>query len=155
MAKKLGRPTKFKEEYCQTILDYFDIPLSSIVTEEKMSASGVIEEIKVLKPNFMPTFEGFARSLGIHTDTLQEWKKVNSNFSVSYNLCKGIQKQFLVSHGLTGGYNASFAKFIAVNCTDLVDQTHVKTENETTVKTYGLAFDLNEKPETNKANNEE
>ena len=94
----------------------------------------------------MPTFEGFAKEINVNVDTLKAWRDVHEEFSASYKKCKDIQKRFLLSHGLTGGYNSSFAKFVAINCTDMVDRTEVKSENQHEVKGYGLAFDLSEKP---------
>lgn len=146
-AKKIGRPTKYKPEYCQLLIEHFDIPFYKTIVEEKMSASGQVKELKRQVPNDFPTLEGFARKLGVVPDTLGNWSKENPEFLGAIKVAKGIQKEFLKVHGLNGGYVSSFAKFIAVNVTDLVDKSEVKTENDHNVKGYGLAFDLSQKPE--------
>lgn len=151
--RKLGRPTKYHDKIPSLLLEHFNIPLYYKTTEQKMSASGAVENIEVTKASDMPTFEGFAVKLMVNIDTLHEWRSKHKPFSEAYRICKGIQKNFLMAHGLNGNYNSAFAKFIAVNCTDLVDTQHIKQENEITVKDYGLAFDLSKTPEQIEAEN--
>lgn len=119
-----GRPTDYKPKYCKMMLDHFDQPL--YITKKKEIASGgrkvIVEEEK---PNSMPTFERFALSIGVIHETLRNWCKNNPEFFAAYSACKDIQKNFIVEHGMMGGYNAGFAKFLAVNVTDLRDKvTH-------------------------------
>lgn len=119
-----GRPTDYKPEYCQMMLDHFNQPL--YVTKKKEIASGgrkvIVEEEK---PNSMPTFERFALNIGVIHETLRNWCKANPEFFAAYSACKDIQKNFILEHGMMGGYNAGFAKFVAVNVTDLRDKvTH-------------------------------
>lgn len=119
-----GRPTDYKPEYCQMMLDHFNQPL--YVTKKKEIASGgrkvIVEEEK---PNSMPTFERFALNIGVIHETLRNWCKSNPEFFAAYSACKDIQKNFILEHGMMGGYNAGFAKFVAVNVTDLRDKvTH-------------------------------
>ena len=144
---KVGRPTKYKESYPQELKEYFDQPLYVYRTEQKMSASGAVKDIEVREPNGMPTFEGFARKIGVLHETLVEWTKKHDAFSVAYKDCKGVQKQFILHHGMTGGYNANFTKFVAINNLGMVDKSEVKTENEHHVQAYGLAFDLTQDPD--------
>lgn len=54
---KGGAPTKYRLEYCQQIIDF-------CVTGKFISQ--------------------FAQTIGVHTDTLLEWKKVHPEFSVAY-----------------------------------------------------------------------
>lgn len=51
---KLGRPTKYKEEYCQMLIEHMSSGLS---------------------------FESFAAVIDVNRDTLYEWAKVHSDFS--------------------------------------------------------------------------
>lgn len=144
---KMGRPTKYKPEYCEKLIEHFNIPFYKTIIEEKMSASGAVKELKRQVPNDFPTLEGFCRKIGITPDTIQNWAKANDDFLRALKIAKGIQKEFLTTHGLSGAYNNNFAKFISVNLTDYIDKSEVKTENEHNVKGYGLAFDLTTKPE--------
>lgn len=146
--KKVGRPTKYKPEYCKEIIKYFDKPLYTTVIQQKMSASGAVKDIEVSVATDIPTFEGFAFDIcRVCHDTILEWKKVHKEFSEAYNKAKGLQKKFLFNHTMNGNYNASFAKFFAINCLDMKETSHVETKNEHEVKGYGLAFDLSKKPE--------
>lgn len=127
---KLGRPTKYKEEYCQQIIDFFDRPLF----EEKEVSSfekgrTVIRKISV--PCLLPTIERFCLNIGIHKDTLYEWVKVHPDFSDSLRRAQQAQQEILVQHGLTGLYKEGFAKFVGVNYTNLkdkVEQVHSVSE---------------------------
>ena len=96
---KEGRPTKYKPEYCQAIIDYFDVPM--------FDAAG--------KANTPPYLMNFAQSIGINTDTLYEWKAKHPEFSEAYSIAQEKQKQIVMSHALTGGYNASFAWRMMMN----------------------------------------
>ena len=145
---KKGRPTKYKPEYCKKIIEYFDQPLYLTVEVEKMSATGAIKTVKETVANDMPTFEGFAFDIcKVCHDTILEWCKVHDKFSEAYKIAKGLQKKFVINHGMNGRYNSGFAKFFAINNLDMADRTEVKSENEHEVKGYGLAFDLSKKPE--------
>lgn len=88
-----GRPTKYKPEYCQAIIDYFDIPA--------INESG--------QANTPPYVLNFCLCIGIDTTTLPEWIKKYPEFSLAYNIAKQKQKQLIINNALTGGYNASFA----------------------------------------------
>lgn len=119
----LGRPKSFKPEYVDLMIEYFSKPLFEEVVEEVASAGRVIK-IKKQRPSNMPTFDEFAWELGHDVATLRRWAKDESlpDFCAAYALCKQKQKVFLNYHGLTGGYNPGFAKFVAINCTDQKDR---------------------------------
>lgn len=119
-----GRPTAYKKEYCQMMIEFFDQPL--YVIKEKETASGGRKLVlKEEVPNSLPTFERFARKLGVEHDTLRNWCKKFPEFFGAYQICKDIQKDFLIEHGSKGNYNAAFTKFLAVNVTDLRERiTH-------------------------------
>lgn len=120
----MGRPTLYREEYCEQIIEYFEQPLY-IIKEKEIASGGRKVIIKEEVPNSLPTFEGFARKLRVDHDTLVNWTRKHKDFFGAYMLCKGIQKEFIVEHGSKGNYNAAFTKFLAVNVTDLRDKvTH-------------------------------
>ena len=106
---KIGRPTKYKPEYCQAIIDYFDIPM--------FGTDG--------KPNTPPYLMNFAQSIGINTDTLYEWKAKHPEFSEAYSIAQEKQKQIVMNHALTGGYNASFAWKMMMNMFSWRDQQDI------------------------------
>ena len=82
MAKKVvkknkgGRPTKYKEEYCKDILEFFSIPTTyeqEITNFNKKTGEEYITIIE--KPNNLPTFEGYAKKICVDMDTLKNWTR--------------------------------------------------------------------------------
>jgi len=86
-----GRPTKYKPEYCQDIIDFFTTSLSNPDKPE------------------LPFFSAYARKIQVNTDTLHEWKKVHPKFSESYSKCQQIQEEILTQGGLSRTFDAGFA----------------------------------------------
>lgn len=121
MAEK-GRPTDYKPEYCEKIIEYFDKdPIKEVKLKDK-NGKETIEEI----PADFPTFEGFAVSIKVHRETLLNWKKKHKEFFDAYTVCQDIQKNILIQNGLRGNYNCLFAKFVAINATDMRDKQELQ-----------------------------
>ena len=133
MAKKKerGRPSKYKPEYCQEIIKYFDVPffedkLVSTTTGKNDFSKDEYKEIAT-PPRFL---SAFARSIGVNTDSLHEWAKVHKDFSVALKCAKEIQHEHFVTCGLKGLFNASAYIFSMKNMHDWRDQTEVKHSGE-------------------------
>lgn len=109
---KMGAPTKYKPEYCQGIIDFFLKPL-------------------LMKNPQLPFFSAYAREIQVNTDTLQEWKKVYPDFSVSYRECKQIQEEILARFTLEGKFQPSFAIFASKNILGWRDVKEIKQEIKT------------------------
>lgn len=105
--KKMGAPTKYKPEYCEGMIKYF-------------TTSGKF-----------PFFSEYSRKIQVNTDTLQEWKKVHANFSVSFKECKEIQKERLVRGALTNDLNSTFSIFTAKNILGWRDVKEIKQDIKT------------------------
>ena len=116
-----GRPTKYKPEYCQEIIEFFSIPPSREVEVVQYDKSGNDHVTYQTKANPIPFFAAFARKIGVNDDTIVEWEKVHPEFSAAYKKAKELQKEFLIENGLAGLYNATFAIFTAKNITDMRD----------------------------------
>ena len=86
-AMMAGRPTKYDERYIDGMVDYF--------TQEQQ-----------------PFFEEYANSIGVHHDTLREWRDVHEAFSVSYKRCRDIQSYKLQKQGLNNDVNSTMAIFL-------------------------------------------
>jgi len=123
-----GRPTLYDPKYCQEIIDYFSIPATATLKRKITRGKAVIEE-EYQAPNPLPLFEDFASSIGVHVDTLQEWKKVHPEFSVAYAHAKQRQKAILIKNGTLGNYQPQFTIFVAKNIAGMSDtQTHDVTD---------------------------
>jgi len=102
-----GRPTKYKPEYCESIVQYF--------------SEGFKEHITPI-----PFLYNWCQSIGITKKTAHNWKEQHEDFLHAYDAAKELQKQWLVQGGLDGSFNAAFCKFVAINMTDMVDASEVK-----------------------------
>lgn len=116
----LMRPTKYEKEYAIKMLDHFSVDVFRMVGSKKIL-------------NRFPTFERFAVGIGVTHKTLLNWTKANDEFLQAYELCKDIQKALIVEGSMTGDYNAAFAKFLAVNVTDLRDRVEQEIRQSTIV----------------------
>lgn len=120
-----GRPTKYKPEYCQDMLDYFNIAPYTVDKSEKGR-----QEV----PNDLPLFEGFAAHIGVHRETLINWTKEHPQFFDAYKQAKELQKKILIVNALRGNYNNTFSIFTAKNITDMRDEVVQKHEFDESIK---------------------
>jgi hypothetical protein len=118
-----GRPTKYKPEYCQQLIDYMEEdgdPVKRPVVYEGQ----VIDNIVGYLPNF---FVSFARKLGVSVDTIQEWKKVYPEFSAAYKKAQAIQLDKMVKGSIAGVYNSAGAIFALKNMFGWRDKQEIDT----------------------------
>lgn len=134
---KIGRPSKYDEKYCEQLVEFFDRPLFDTVKTSKV-IKGVVVEFDQQIPGRLPTFERFAFDIGVHIDTLHEWKRVHPEFSEAYDTAKCLQKDILLQNGLNGNYNAGYAHFLTKCITDLKEDDGDKDSN----RTYQLAYSV-------------
>jgi hypothetical protein len=122
------RPTKWKKEYNDEMLIFFGgepYEIKEIITEGTGKNPWRKVEYKIF-PNKLPTLVNFARSIDISYHTVLNWslpenKKKYPGFFDTLRACKERQKDFLMQNGLNGAYNAVFAKFTAINVSDMRD----------------------------------
>ena len=114
--KKPGRPTKYKEQYCEAILEYFSIDHTEEVEISHINTKGDEWKSTELRANAWPTFEGFCAKIGISDQTLLDWTIKHKDFLGSYMRAKQLQKDMLLDNSLTKRYDSNFAKFVAINC---------------------------------------
>lgn len=129
----MGRPTKYKPEYCEAIIDFFDQePYTDVKIDHYDKKTGEIvvwTDIKRM-PNKLPTLRDFAKSIKVGVRTVYEWIDEKSGsyqkeFSQTFTQAKDIRKWFLIQNGLQGLYNPLFAKFTAINITDMRDKQDI------------------------------
>jgi hypothetical protein len=97
-----GRPSKYNSKTPDHVISYID---------------------DSLKDGIFPTIEGLAISLGVGTRTLYDWEGEYPDFSQTLNKLRDIQKQLLITNGITGAYNTRFSIF-------LLKASHGMTEKE-------------------------
>ncbi len=127
--KKVGRPSAYKPEYAQAIIDYFaNAPLyEEVRIPHYKNGELAWEDIKRFPPR-LPTLVQFAKSIGVCYPTVYNWQclghaSFHEEFLDAYYRAKKMQKDFLIQCGLSGIYNASFAQFTAINITDMQNKS--------------------------------
>lgn len=123
MAKR-GRPTKYKPEYAQMLLDYMQ-PGNYIEEVEvtHTNSKGDTWSETVEKPALLRFITAFARKIDVSMETLETWAKdpEKPDFSGAYTRARQIQSEHLLTAGARGLGNATMMKFAAVNLTNLRD----------------------------------
>lgn len=121
-----GRPTKYYEEICQEMLDFFDDAGTMTLRDGR-----TVDKL--------PTFEKFATMKNLCVDTLHAWKNDENKpeFSEAYKICQQKQKEFLIQRGLAGDINTTFAIFVSKNITDMKDKTEVDSNNNHNIVVMG------------------
>lgn len=124
--KKVGAPSKYKKKFCEEIIDYFSVPPQRTEYKREYFQNGELKsEVPILTANEFPTFQGFADSIGVHIDTLHEWKEKYPEFSEAYMRAKQLQEKIWLVNGMQNLYNSQFAQFFGKNCLGYTDKTEV------------------------------
>lgn len=125
--KPVGRPTKYKTQYCEEIVKYFKEMAAPIEIEVK----GKTEFIDPKKP---PTLYGFAAQIGVCIDTIHEWGTQHDKFSDAVKESKAIQAKFIIEGGMSGNTNTAFSIFMMKNNFNWTDKTQAEVTNKVTLE---------------------
>ncbi len=117
---------KYKPEYCDMLIEYFNQPATRIEYKETYYKGEVNGRTPIIVPNEYPTFELFAAKLGVSVRTLTNWCEQDRRFADCYARAKEIQYGKLTSLAVTGLYNPVYAKFEAVNNHNKQDKSEVE-----------------------------
>jgi hypothetical protein len=116
--RSVGAPVKYTDEVPSRLLKFFDREPFQEIDGKKM-------------PAFLPTVERFTFEIGIAVSTFYEWVKKYPELSKAFEVAKALQKNQLMQLSLLGFYKEGFAKFVAVNITDMRDKQDVSVEDVT------------------------
>ena len=75
----------------------------------------------------MPTFQGFAGSIGVSTKVLYDWQGRHATFSEACARARDIQEQWFIAGLNTGGMNPTGGIFVSKNILKWRDKTEVET----------------------------
>ena len=126
--KENAAACKYKEEYCEKLLEFFNQPDVDIQYKKVFDKQGnVVASMPIMLPGVYPTFELFAASIGVTTGTLKNWCEEHARFKDCYARAKEIQLGKLKSNTMRGLYNPIYAKFEAVNNHNQKDKQEVST----------------------------
>lgn len=130
-----GRPTKYKPEFCQKIIEYFDIPpYQEIVKKRYTRKDGEVIEEFGLRANDLRFFEVFAKEIcDVDDSTLVDWTKRYPEFNAAYLYAKKLQLLHLANNALHETFNSYFAVFTAKNISGWRDKVDVEHSGEMTL----------------------
>lgn len=91
-----GRPTNYRPEYCQAIVDYFASRISwEINTDAKGSA-------KAIPSGKIPTIARWCHSIGVSTRVLDDWQRRHPEFAEAYQMARELQQSFAIELAAAG-----------------------------------------------------
>jgi hypothetical protein len=103
-----GRPTNYRPEYCQAIVDYFAHPDSWEINTDLKGSSKPIPKSKI------PTIERWCHSIGVHSRTLDDWQKRYPEFRDAYQTARELQQAFVIELSAAGIGNGLLSAFMQV-----------------------------------------
>lgn len=117
-----GRPTLYKEEYCQELIDFM--------------AKGY-------------SYTAFAASIDVNLDSLYEWEKVHPKFSeakkIAFGKCQLFWESMAINYPFTnpktGGINTGLWVFNMKNRFKWTDRTEVEAGDKA-IKAFTLAYKI-------------
>jgi transposase-like protein len=123
-----GRPTKYKPEYCQAVIDY--MKQDGVAVYKPFAYEGEVNDHLL---GYLPRFfEGFAREIDVNTSTLAEWRKKYKEFSEAVHAAKDIQLEKMAIGMLAGVYNSPAAIFAMKNMFQWAEKSEMKVDGEIT-----------------------
>lgn len=133
----MGRPSKYKQRFCTDLIEFYDQEPYEDMELPHYNSDGTIKWKDYKRvPKKLPTVREFSKSIGVGVSTIYDWLDKNHasykpEFSEAYTHAKDLQKWFLIQNGLQGLYNPAFAKFTAINITDMIDHKKLGLDDAT------------------------
>jgi len=125
-----GRPTKYKPEYCDMIIEHFQKePVITLYKEEYNRDGSLKCKTPIITAAQFPTFQSFAANIGVNIDTLHEWKKIHEDFSESYARAQELQEHIWLVNSMSNLYNSQFAQFFGTNCLGYKNKSEITGAN--------------------------
>lgn len=138
-----NRNTKYTPELCDKLIDFFTEEPYDDIEIPHYGKDGELKWIdKKRMPRKLPTLVQFAKQNNISVSVIFDWidpknSVYHKEFDETLKKAKELQKDWLIQNGLQGLYNSIFAKFVAINITDMVD----KVETDITSKGEKIGYD--------------
>ena len=129
--EEIGQSVGYKQEYCEKIVAYFDMPPQQMVWEREYYNDGTLKKEKpiVLGGDF-PTIQGFAVEIGVDVNCLELWRQEQEAFATAYAHAMALQEKIWLVNSMSGQYSAPFAKFFGINCLGYKEKKEQKTETQ-------------------------
>lgn len=118
-----GRPTEYKSEYAEMLLEYFD--KKPVIRDKEGNIESVSE---------FPTLAGFCRTIGVWPQRLSEWGAKHEELAEAIKMAKCIQEEFLITNGMMGRYEKAFCIFACKNVIGWRDKQEITGDIDATIK---------------------
>jgi hypothetical protein len=143
LTQRTGAPSSYRPEYCEAIVAYFQVRADSIAKNLPLSRDADKEPI-VWQHLQMPTFPGFAGTIGVTSKALGEWAQRHAAFGDAYARAKDIHRMVYEDGLACGRLNPTGAIFAAKNVLGWrdkidIDQTTTQVDAGSTVMQACLA----------------
>jgi hypothetical protein len=126
-----GAPSMYKPEYCDKLIQFFDVPAVREIPETWYNPDGSVKrESLKLVANPPPHIGGFARSIGVSKQTVYDWARKYPDFAYSLLHAQDMRRAMIIDNGLAGLYNPLFAKLAAANLFGWHDRQDVNHTGE-------------------------
>lgn len=123
--RHIGAPSLYREEYCDQLVEYFAARPLGIRRISQVDKSG--KEVAREICTEVPTFQGFAASIGVGPHTLIQWEKRHPAFATARARAKGMQEAFFAEGMANGLLNPTGAIFVAKNILGWRDKIDIET----------------------------
>ena len=130
-----GRKTKYKKQYCQELIEYFDKPAYREHEQVFVGKDGREWSKFEYIANDLPTIIGFCCKIGISKQTFYNWTDKHKPFFDAYTHIRDIQEAILIQNGLRGLYNSNFTTFIMKNNFGYKDKQDVELGGNVNIET--------------------
>lgn len=142
--RRVGRPTVYRDEFCDMLLSFFRIDVEKQVEVTKLDKDGRPVTVMETMVNRFPTIERFADSIDVTRQTLHDWATAvtadgvtlkHPEFSYAYARARDLQTALLTEGGLGGHYESRIANLALKNISgwrDQIDQTVTATVTQAT-----------------------
>lgn len=128
---QMGRPSTYKPEYVQALLQYFDKPPVREIPETWYNPDGSVKrESMKLVANPPAHIGGFARSLGVSKMAVYDWARKYPDFGYAMLHARDMRRAMIIDNALMGLYNPLFAKLAAANLFGWHDRQDVNHTGE-------------------------
>lgn len=135
--KKRGRPTLYRPELCEEIVNFFDVEPVIFRDVTITYKDGSTKEISEEEAAPLLFLTDFAKHIGVNILTLQRWTKEYPDFCSAYKEAKRLQTQFIMTNAIRGNYSAAFSCFTLKNIAKWRDEEDENWKDATDIKHSG------------------
>lgn len=126
-----GAPSSYKPEYCDQLIQYFDVPSVREIPETWYNPDGSVKrESMKLVANPPQHIGGFARKIGVAKSVIYDWARKYPDFAYSLLHARDMRRAMIIDNALSGLYNPLFAKLAAANLFGWHDRQDVNHTGE-------------------------